>query len=378
MFPSFFIAGFEGSTGYNMHGRRIDSLARTAHDSRLHEDYSMIRKVGIAVARECIPWPLIDRRGRLDLSRIQSIVSAARRNGIVLIYDLFHFGYPHYLDPLTSEFRKRFADYCYHVAKFVARHTEGTCYFSPVNEPSYLAWAGGETGHFAPFLKGQGATLKTALVGAAIEGINAIWAACPDARIINVDPYCRVVPPSSDPEILRRCEEFNSTSVFEAWDMLAGLKTPELGGSRRHLDIVGVNYYWTNQWALGSPQPLPEPDPARLPLSDILRLIWERYRTDIVITETSHVDDRRLPWLYELGREVGALLSLKIPIGGLCWYPILEMPEWHSGEWSRLGLWDLDHEANKRRVPYSSGLRALRVLEEVLGSRRSMEQVQCA
>jgi len=43
MFPSFFIAGFEGSTGYNAHGRRIDSMERTGHDKCLHEDYALIR-----------------------------------------------------------------------------------------------------------------------------------------------------------------------------------------------------------------------------------------------------------------------------------------------------------------------------------------------
>ena len=31
-------------------------------------------------------------------------------------------------------------------------------------------------------------------------------------------------------------------------DMLAGRLMPELGGSRDWLDIVGINYYWTNQW----------------------------------------------------------------------------------------------------------------------------------
>ena len=48
--------------------------------------------------------------------------------------------------------------------------------------------------------------------------------------------------------------------VFQAWDMLAGRLLPELGGSRAHLDIVGINYYWTNQWD-GSSSP-PTADPA--------------------------------------------------------------------------------------------------------------------
>ena len=46
---------------------------------------------------------------------------------------------------------------------------------------------------------------------------------------------------------------FNEQVVYQSWDMLAGRLMPELGGSRRHLDIIGVNYYWTNQWEHGRP-----------------------------------------------------------------------------------------------------------------------------
>lgn len=33
-----------------------------------------------------------------------------------------------------------------------------------------------------------------------------------------------------------------------------------------------------------------------------------------------------------------------IPLKGVCLYPILGMPEWHSQEWTPMGLWDLVHE----------------------------------
>ena len=32
MFRSFFFAGFEGATGYNMHGEWVDQIAATHHD----------------------------------------------------------------------------------------------------------------------------------------------------------------------------------------------------------------------------------------------------------------------------------------------------------------------------------------------------------
>ena len=123
---------------------------------------------------------------------------------------------------------------------------------SYVNEPSFFAWAAGEAGLFAPHAYGQGWELKVRLIEAAIQGINAIWSACPDALIVNIDPICRVAVPHTKSEAAPEVQAFNSGAVFQGWDMLSGRLNPELGGSPRHLGIVGINYYWTNQWELGT------------------------------------------------------------------------------------------------------------------------------
>jgi beta-glucosidase/6-phospho-beta-glucosidase/beta-galactosidase len=212
-----------------------------------------------------------------------------------------------------------------------------------VNEPSFFAWAGGEVGRFAPHHVGKGFELKRALIRAAIQGINAIRAAVPDARIVNVDPLCHVIPPEDSPQARADAEWFNRCAVFESWDMLAGRLMPELGGSRRHLDIVGINYYWTNQWVLGrDEQPLSEADPRRVSLRDLVMRVHDRYGGEILITETAHVDDMRPRWLNYVEDETKALLEEGIPLRGVCLYPILGMPEWHDQtRWTQMGLWEL-------------------------------------
>jgi len=382
MFPSFFMAGFEGTTGFNSSNCWIDSVSRTRHDIHIGEDYARIQELGISVARECVRWPLLDREGSISTHLMQPTLDAARRHGVTLIHDLFHFGYPQDLNPLTPEFRKRFAEYCYRIARFVSRQTEGVCYFTPINEPSYFAWAAGEKGLFAPHLTASGPDLKVALVSAAIHGIEAIWAACPVARIVNVDPYCRIVGSWKDTAAIDRCAEFNSTSVFEAWDMIAGRSLPELGGSARHLDIVGLNYYWSNQWEidpLHENKTLHESDPRRLGLADIVRIVWNRYHAEILITETSHHDDFRTGWLMQLGSEIESLLSDHIPMRGVCWYPILEMPEWHDiDKWTRMGLWDLDHATDTLdRIPHDRAHQALRNIQTRLQKYFKKELITC-
>jgi hypothetical protein len=354
MFRSFFFAGFEGATGYNERGAWIDQVAATHHDLHADADYRRLREVGIFAAREAVRWPIVDRRGKYDFSSVRPFVDASRKYQIDVIWDLFHYGYPEDLDPFSMEFVERFAAYCQAAAKFVCSHQDGTCYFTPVNEPSYFAWAAGEAGLFAPHVTGRGPELKFALVRAAIAGINAIRDIIPTARMVNVDPVCHVVPPHGRFDLMGDATHFNQNAVFEGWDMLSGRLHPELGGSREHLDIVGVNYYWTNQWELGAEhEPLEHDDPRRVSLTRLIRRVWKRYGGELLITETAHIHDMRPFWMKYVADECEALLDEGVPLRGVCLYPILGMPEWHSPkDWVRMGLWDIlhDHPTLRRQL----------------------------
>lgn len=373
MFKSFFQAGFEGTTGYNRHGQWIDQIAATEHDRWADEDYARLRDLGILTVRESVRWPYVDRNNcRYDFSSVDPFLAASERHGIEIIHDLFHFGYPGHIDLFSETFPRRFADYCHAAAGYIASQTTAALYFTPVNEPSFFSWAAGEMGLFAPHVTSRGWEMKVRLAEAAIKGIDAIRAACPRARIVNVDPLCHVAVPMGKPEMRDAVEHFNSHVVFQGWDMIAGRLLPELGGSRKHLDIIGVNYYWTNQWELGGDgTPLEPDDPRRVPLRRLLRSLWERYGGEIIVTETSHVDEQRAAWLRELTAETEALLKEPIPLRGVCLYPVLSMPEWHApGEWAQMGLWNLEARNGKlERVLHSPMLEALieaRRLEEMV------------
>src|SRR5439155_16252333 len=130
-FKSFFIAGFEGSTGFNLHGQWIDQVSATQHDLFADEDYARLRKVGIRAARESVRWPLVDLQGCYDFTTLRPILEASQKHEIEIIYDLFHFGYPQHIDLFSDTFPQRFAEYCYSVAKFIAKNSSGVCYFTP-------------------------------------------------------------------------------------------------------------------------------------------------------------------------------------------------------------------------------------------------------
>lgn len=361
MLSGFFFAGFECATGYNVHREWIDQIAATGHDVRMHADYQALRQVGLLAARDGVRWPIVDRGDRFDLSSVVTLIDASQRAGVQVIHDLFHFGYPDGLDPLGPDFAPRFAEYCHVVARCLRRYGEPPFWLSPINEPSYFAWAGGEVGRFAPHQNGRGWDLKVALARAAIAGTNALWDELPQARIVSVDALCRVVPPLGDGhDLLSAVADFNDRIVFQCWDLISGRLCPELGGSPRHLGILGVNYYWTNQWEIGRDNaPLVEDDPRLLPLHVLLAQAWQRYGAELLMTETSHVGARRASWVMHIAEQARLAIGAGVPLHGICLYPILGMPEWHARDvWVPMGLWDIEPETGARHL-YRPMLEAL-------------------
>ena len=74
MFRSFFLAGFEGSTGNNRHGDWFDQVVATGHDRTVEQDYRDLDALGIHAARETVRWPLVDiGQGRYNFSSIEPV-----------------------------------------------------------------------------------------------------------------------------------------------------------------------------------------------------------------------------------------------------------------------------------------------------------------
>ncbi len=369
LLPSFMIAGYECSTPINRYHRRIDELALTQHDRHVRQDYARMRQLGICAARDGVRWNLIDQGGRLDFRSVLPFLDAAEAEGITVIWDLFHYGYPDDLDPFGEEFITRFADYCYAFARRVRRRSSDVPFYTPVNEISYFAWVAGDQGDFAPHTSGCGPQLKRQLARASIAGMDAILAVDSRARFVHCDPLCRVVAPLEAPHLADEAEYFNYHCVHEAWDMLGGYKEPELGGSPRHLDIIGVNYYGYNQWEHQRPHNVLAPDDSRRkPFAELLLDLYARYQRPLILSETSSHADFRPAWLRDIGAECLRALEAGVDLHGLCLYPILDMFDWHDdgGDPLGMGLWELcpDEDGDcLERVEHRATLAELRRLQ---------------
>ncbi|MBX9622429.1 MAG: hypothetical protein K2X82_01305 [Gemmataceae bacterium] len=368
LFPSFFLGGFECSTHRLRSGRRLDLVAGTGHDRFAAADYARLRDAGMLAARDGVRWHLVEPEpGRFDPSSAAPMVRAARAAGVLVIWDLLHFGWPDHVDVWAADFPDRFARFAGAVARVLRDEAGGPAWVAPVNEPSFVSFAGGQEGFLNPFGEGRGDELKAQLVRAAVAGIEAVWAVLPGARIVHTDPIINIQADPTRPQDRLAAEGYRQ-SQFAVWDMLSGRLRPELGGRPEYLDVIGVNYYAQNQWfhnPFGKESVLLTPShPHHLPLRYMLREVHERYGRPLFVAETGIEDEARPGWLRYVGREAAEAIRLGVPLEGVCLYPVVNHPGWDDDRHCHNGLWDYPDEQGRREA-YGPLLVELRHQQEV-------------
>lgn len=368
LFPSFFLSGFECSTfSWKDMGRR-DLTCELQHDRHADEDYAMLRPMGIATVREGIPWPMVDRgNGDYDFSCLDPFLNAQRRHQILPIWDLCHYGYPDDLDPLSEAFVVRFANYAQAAARYVAeRAHHGPLFFTPINEPTFWGYMGGEWAWAAPFGKDADYRRRFTcmLARADIAAVKAIREDFPDARMVHIDPLIWVVPPRDRPDLAEAAHRESYEDAYIAWDIISGLKHPEFGGSLETIDILGFNNYSFGQmeYRESGPHAAMEPGDDRIrSVCDLVEEAWLKYRRPCIIAETSGIGTGRPQWLDDIASESLAAIRRGVDLHGICLFPAVDMTDWHTGEWLRMGLADIEQlpDGSLMRVPEVSYVQAL-------------------
>jgi beta-glucosidase/6-phospho-beta-glucosidase/beta-galactosidase len=349
-FKSFLMGGFECSSHRDSRGRRLDLIASTRHDEFAEADYSRLLDLNIKTCRDGVRWHLIEPEPfRYDFSSLQKQISAAQKTGIEIVWDYFHYGYPDDLDIFSEHFIERFTAFSLATTEHLVSELGPELFVCPVNEISFFSWIGGHVGHFHPGAKRRGGVLKRQLVRAALAGIRATRSVAPAAKIMITDPAIHVVSRSKSAATRRAAENYR-LSQFESFDMLIGRKEPELGGSADLLDLIGLNYYFHNQWHFPNRRKIPRDHEVYRPLADILREFYFRYHKPLVIAETGIEDDERPDWFRYVCEQVSLARSNRVDVNGICLYPIVNHPGWDDDRHCHNGLWDYADESGNREA----------------------------
>ncbi|WP_392437965.1 beta-galactosidase [Cruoricaptor ignavus] len=361
------MAGFECTDQLNAFGHRVVLVQMSGHDRFLNLDYQNITSLGIGCVREGIRWTRAEPQPyKYEFSWAEEVMENADAHGIQVVWDICHFGFPDDLTPLHPMFARRFAHLCRAFVEFYRKKKpEGELVITPINEVSFLSWLGGDVRGTSPYCIGQGWEVKYHLMKAYIEGVEMMKDVDPGVRILSTEPLISILPAS--PESLE--STMNAVRVnneqFQVLEILSGNICPELRGKPEYLDIIGLNFYYDNQWVLETHEFIPwgevPPDPRWKPLSRLTEEVFARYRRPVIISETSHPGEHRPNWLEMIGRECGKILEKNIPLYGCCIYPAIDRPDWDFTErWHKSGLWDIHSSHELKRLPNTAAIEAFK------------------
>jgi beta-glucosidase len=129
---------------------------------------------------------------------------------------------------------------------------------------------------------------------------------------------------------------------------------------KRHMDFVGMNYYFSDYYTGIGKRENP-----KVPVSDlgwyaepeglypIMLRTWSRFKKPIFITESGIADEDdqyRHWWIEENIVAMERALSEGVDIRGYFYWSLLDNFEWSYGWWPKFGLVSVDRERNMKRT----------------------------
>ncbi len=322
--------------------RRNDSLYRQdevtliRHDEFLEVDYQLMVSTGCLGVRDAARWYLSHPApGTFDWTWLDSVVAAAEKYNLKLYLDLWHYGYPDWLDILSPDAPMHFADF----ARRIAQRYPSLEYYCVCNEPSLLIELAGRQGEWSPFLRDEDSSMFRRQVSRmVIEASKAILEVKPAAILIIPEPW----------HATDNNREDDQAAVL---DTILGLRDPELGGCSELVTIIGLNHYR---------------DSTLPPFHRLLINAQKRWPTkQLWVTETSGPPTgwQQTEWFWWMLAETRLAAMGGANVAVFTWAPAISMYDWiDENQQLHNGIWIIDE--NGQRVPNGKMLQAIELARQ--------------
>ena len=66
-------------------------------------------------------------------------------------------------------------------------------------------------------------------------------------------------------------------------------------------------------------------------------------------------------------------LNCGIDLQGVCLYPCVDVPDWQTGEWAKIGIFDIEDRETCERIPCDSYIQELRKWQNLLDQSERIE-----
>lgn len=315
---------------------RQDEVRLIRHDEFLEVDYQLLVEAGCVGVRDAAWWYVSHPApGIFNWSWLDRVVTAAEKYNLKLYLDLWHYGYPDWLDILSPEAPNHLADF----ARQIARRYPSLEYYCVCNEASLFVELAGRKGQWSPFLEqAEPTSFRRQVSQMIIEASKAILDVKPNAVLIIPEPWHATDSNSED----------NQAAVL---DTVLGLRDPELGGCTDLVTIIGLNHYR---------------DSTLPPFHCLLINAQKRWPTkQLWVTETSGPPTgwRQAEWFWWMLAEtrLAAMSGVNVPV--FTWAPAISMYDWiNEKRQLRNGIWILSKDG--KRLPNGKILQAINLARQ--------------
>lgn len=315
---------------------RIDEIVLTQHDRLLDDDYRLMKAAGTVGVRDSARWYLTNPApGVYNWEWLDRVVDAAQRHELKLYLDVWHYGYPDWLNLLDPDAPTHFADF----TRQIALRYPDLPYWCICNEPSLVAEWSGSHGRWRPFLKNEDRNpMRQQVCKMVIAGTRAVRDVRPDAVMVLPEPWAAPTVKSEDEQAA-------------GIDTIIGLRDPELGGEPALIDIIGLNHFR---------------DSTLPPFHKLILRAKERWNKPLWIAETSGpaVGWTQAEWFWWMLAETRLANAEGAGVNVITWAPGLSMFNWNNDTEQLLnGIWKLDEETGQR-VPNGNAVEAIQLARE--------------
>lgn len=306
---------------------RQDEVALIRHDEFLEQDYQLLVDIGMVGVRDAARWYITHPAPHtFDWTWLDRVVAAAEKACLTLYLDLWHYGYPDWLDLLSPDAPAHFAEF----AREIALRYPTLTHWCICNEPSAMVHEAGRRGRWKPFLRGrQGvAQLRRQISAMIIEASKAVLEVRPNALLILPEPWHATLKTSEDEQ----------AAVI---DMVIGRRNPELGGDPRYVHVIGLNHYR---------------DSTLPPFHQLLLNARKRYpEFPLWVTETSGPPRgwQQAEWFWWMLAEVRLANAEGADIPVFTWAPTISMYDWvDESKHLANGIWVIGKNGERKPNGY--------------------------
>jgi beta-glucosidase/6-phospho-beta-glucosidase/beta-galactosidase len=368
-----FATGIENSNPTIAHGRiRRDQLQECGHHLFWRDDFALVRDLGIQFLRYGPPLHTTWRGdGDHDWDFADETFAELRRQRIVPIVDLCHFGLPDWLGNFQNgDWPELFARY----AAAFAQRFRWVQLYTPVNEMYVTALFSARYGWWNEQLTTDRSfvTALKHIVRANVLAMEAILQHRPDALFVqseSTEYFHADSPLAIGPAEHRNSERFLSldlnygrrveSNMYE-YLMENGMTRQEyhffLHRGLKRFCIMGNDYYVTNEH-LVSADGSSRASGDVFGYATITRQYHDRYGLPVMHTETNMAEgergDEAERWLWKQWANVLRVRNDGVPVVGFTWYSLTDQMDWDTAlrqrndRVSKVGLFDLDRRSRR-------------------------------